>query len=162
MPFELINAIKSTSGFSFASKGMNNIFVNKFYTSAILTIMILILIMIIYPCKKNAPSYILGKLCFYIFVSTIGIMFIHDCVMYNNWEKTNDDKNDDETFNVLNGGSSIMDSAEIVQVKHGGGVKHGGEEMVGFGECSGIGGNSNNEKESIGGDSDAVFALYGV
>jgi hypothetical protein len=156
MPFELINAIKSTSGFSFASKGMNKVFVNKFYTSAILTIMILILIMIIYPCKKNAPSYILGKLCFYIFISTIGIMFIHDCVMYNNWEKINDDKNDDETFNVLTGESSIVNSDEIVQ------VKHGGEEMAGFGECSGVGGNSNNGKASIGGDSDAVFALYGV
>ena len=45
---------------SFASRGMNNLFCNKFYTAGILTAMIIILIMVIYPCKKGTPIYV-GK-----------------------------------------------------------------------------------------------------
>jgi hypothetical protein len=83
MPIELSNTINDTCGWSFSSKGMKNIFCNKFYTSAVLTLIVLVLIMIIYPCKRGTPVWVLFKLGFYILMFSFGIFVIHDSLMKN-------------------------------------------------------------------------------
>ena len=160
MPFDLSNSLKTTCGWSFASKGMNGIFVSRFYTTAILTVMIIILVMILYPCKKNTPVWILVKLGFYVFLVSLGMIFIHDCVVFHEYEKKVGGDESDEFIGGLNGSGNIAfgGSDDRVDVKHG--SKSGGEEMSGFGECSGVGGSR--DTHSVGGDTDAIFAMYGV
>jgi hypothetical protein len=179
MPFELSNSLKNTCGWSFASKGMNGLFVSKFYTTAILTIMIIILIMIIYPCQKNTPAWVLGKLGFYIFIVSLGVIFVHDCVIYHTYEKEVNENESSQFIGGLDGGENIAfsGSSDVVDVSIGGKMKEndaieyasGGDEMIGFGECSGVaGGDSSNvvggdSSNVVGGDSsDSVFAMYGV
>ena len=164
MPIELSNAINPTHGFSFGSNGLNNIFANKIYTSAILTIFIIFLIMIIYPCKKNTPSHLLGKLAFYIFVTTLGVMFVHDCIVYNRHESKTEQRDSDEFVNNIGGNIAYEGSEDTMKVFPAENKiidkTIGGDEMTGFGECSGItGGETNN---TVGGDSNDLFNLYGV
>lgn len=162
MPIELSNIINSTFGFSFKSRGVNNIFTNKIYTSAILTILIVFLIMIIYPCKKNTPGYILGKLIFYIFIATLGIIFIHDCIMYNNYESKKEQQGSDEFIDNIGGNIAYEEGKDIITVSPAKDKINiaGGDEMTGFNECSGItGGELDN---TVGGDSNHLFELYGV
>lgn len=162
MPIELSNIINSTFGFSFKSRGINNIFTNKIYTSAILTILIIILIMIIYPCKKNTPGYILGKLIFYIFIASLGIIFIHDCVMYNTYESKKEQQVNDEFINNIGGNIAYEGGEDTIKVSPAESKVHmeGGDEMTGFGECSGITGGKSDD--TVGGDSNRLFELYGV
>lgn len=162
MPFNLSNSLKTTYGWSFASKGMNGLFVSKFYTTAILTVMIIILVMIIYPGQKNTPVWILVKLGFYVFLVSLGMIFMHDCVVFHEYEKKVGGDESDEFIGGLNGGGNIAFSGSDDKVK----IEHksktdGGDEMVGFGEYSGVGGGIGGT-HSVGGDTEAIFAMYGV
>lgn len=87
MPLEISNILKDSCGWSFSSRGLNSIFCNKFYTALILTIIILILIMNIYPCKKGTPAWITFKLGFYILMTSLAIIFIHDGILHGINEK---------------------------------------------------------------------------
>lgn len=107
MPFELANIIKNTFGCNFASKGVNSLFCSKFYTTALLTIMIIILIMLIYPCKKNTSAFILFKLGFYIFIVSIGILFIHDSVVYHIYKKESNNMESENFINSIHAGENV-------------------------------------------------------
>lgn len=87
MPFELSESLKNTCGMTFASRGINGLFCSKIYTSAILTLLIIVLIMILYPGQKGTPFWMIGKLGVYIFITTLVIVFIHDGVVYSAFEK---------------------------------------------------------------------------
>jgi hypothetical protein len=97
MPFELGDSLKNTCNWTFQSNGMNSLFCSKFYTTAITTIMVIILIMIIYPCKKNTPPWLLFKLGFYIFILNLGIIIMHDGVVLSTL-KEKMGGNESETF----------------------------------------------------------------
>ena len=75
---------------SFASRGINNIFCNKFYTAGILTVMIIVIIMVIYPCKKGTSLFIMVKLAFYVFIVSYVVIFIHDGVIHQKTETENE------------------------------------------------------------------------
>jgi hypothetical protein len=156
MPFELSNSLKSTCGWSFASKGMNCLFASRFYTTAILTIMIIILIMIIYPVKKNTPVWLLVKLGFYIFIVSLGMIFIHDCVIYHEYEK---EVSISESENFIGG----LDSDKNIPFK-------GSDDQMEVNpkQCSEtdtVGADIDTvgtDTDTVGGDSEHIFKLYGV
>lgn len=156
MPFELSNSLKNTCGWSFASKGMNGLFHSKFYTSAILTVMIIILIMVIYPGQKNTPMWILAKLGFYIFIVSIGIIFMHDCVSYNEYSKKVGGAEDETIIAAMGGENNIAfgGNDDIIPVKHSTGDSAGGCKSGASGETG------EPHADTTGGDS--IFALYGV
>lgn len=119
MPFELSNVVKNTFQLSLNSQGLNVLFCNKFYTTAILTFVIIVLIMMIYPCKKGTSLTVIGKLTLYIFLSVLMIIFVHDGVLYkDSVEKLGDDKTSDFINNitkedVVYGGDSVVVSPTI-------------------------------------------------
>jgi uncharacterized membrane protein len=120
MPFELGDSLKNTFNWTFQSRGMNNLFASKFYTTAILTVMVIILIMIIYPAKKNTPPWMLFKLGFYIFIISLGVIVMHDGVVLSAIkEKMGGDESTDfidglHGGNVAFGGNSITVSPNTV------------------------------------------------
>lgn len=150
MPIELSESLKNTCGVTFASRGMNGLFCSKFYTTLILTIMILILITVIYPCKKGTPFWIVGKLGFYIFAATLAILFLHDGVVYSSYKKEVAGGEDDEFVEALNGGDNVAFGGDNLPVN----PKFGGDMMAGEGECCNGG--------AEGGNSEEIFAMFGV
>lgn len=146
MPIDITNSLKCTKGWSFASKGMNGLFTSRIHTTAILTIMVIILIMLLYPCKQNTPMWILLKLGFYIFIVSISIIFIHDCVLYNKNIKDKESKNSDSMVENINTDNVVYDN-DKVKVS----PQTIDKEV------------SNENNTSIrGGDTEQLFAMYGV
>ena len=150
MPIELSESLKNTCGVTFASRGMNGLFCSKFYTTLILTIMILILITVIYPCKKGTPFWIVGKLGFYIFAATLAILFLNDGVVYSSYKKEVAGGEGDEFVEALNGGDNVAFGGDNLPVN----PKFGGDMMAGEGECCNGG--------AEGGNSEEIFAMFGV
>jgi hypothetical protein len=150
MPIELSESLKNTCGVTFASRGMNGLFCSKFYTTLILTIIILILITVIYPCKKGTPFWIVGKLGFYIFAATLAILFLHDGVVYSSYKKEVAGGEGDEFVKLLTGGDNVAFGGDNLPVN----PKFGGDMMAGEGECCNGGAEAGNSEE--------VFAMFGV
>jgi hypothetical protein len=150
MPIELSESLKNTCGVTFASRGMNGLFCSKFYTTLILTIMILILITVIYPCKKGTPFWIVGKLGFYIFAATLAILFLHDGVVYSSYKKEVAGGEGDEFVEALNGCDNVAFGGDNLPVN----PKFGSDMMAGEGECCNGG--------AEGGNSEEIFAMFGV
>jgi hypothetical protein len=117
MPVELSDSLKNTFGMTFASRGMNNLFYSKIFTTLILTIMILILITIIYPCKKGTPFWIIGKLGLYIFLSCLAILFIHDGVVYSTYQNDISGGASDEFVRALDGRDNVAFGDDNVDIK---------------------------------------------
>jgi hypothetical protein len=86
---------------SFLSKGLTRLFNSRIYTTAILTVMVIILIMIMYPCKQNTPTWVLLKLGFYIFIVSIGVIFMHDCVILKENNEKRGDAEDSDIINIV-------------------------------------------------------------
>jgi hypothetical protein len=129
---------------------MNGLFCSKFYTTLILTIMILILITVIYPCKKGTPFWIVGKLGLYIFAATLAILFLHDGVVYSSYKKEVAGGEGDEFVEALNSGDNVAFDGDNLPVN----PKFGGDMMAGEGECCNGG--------AEGGNSEEIFAMFGV
>jgi hypothetical protein len=157
MPFELSSALKSTCGWSFSSRGMNNLFCNKFYTSAILTIIIMVLVMLIYPCKKGTPAWITFKLGFYVLIFTMGIMFVHDGVMYYHYEKERDKTESDEMVAGFDGSGNVAFTGGNMAVN----PAVGGDRMSESGE-SYVGEERSNKKIDGVMENEEIFSMFGV
>jgi hypothetical protein len=148
MPFELGDSLKSTCNWTFQSRGMNSLFRSKFYTTAIMTIMIIVLIMIIYPCKKNAPQWLLFKLGFYIFILTLGVIIMHDGVVLSTL-KEKIGGNESETFiNNIHGDKNIAFVSESI--------------MVSPNTTSNDNDEPRSDDNKLGGNNENLFQHYGV
>lgn len=158
MPIDLTRSLKSSCGWSFASNGMNQLFASKLYTCGILTIMIIFLVMIIYPCKKNTPVWIMGKLGIYIFLVTICIMFVHDCVLYNEYKEQTGGSETEAMIYSIGKNSNVAFGGDQVSV-----TPATGGNLTGFNKCIGVGVGSNGANDdSVGGDAAEIFDMYGV
>lgn len=102
MPIELSDSLKSTCGWSFSSPGFNRLFKGKISTACLMTVFVIILIMIIYPCKKDTSILVLLKLAVYVFVANFAILFIHDCVTYNSYASGGDERDANNLINNMN------------------------------------------------------------
>jgi hypothetical protein len=104
--------------------------------------------MIMYPCKENTPVWKLLKIGFYIFLTSIGVIFLHDCVLFNEYEKKS---NNDMTENII---SDLNDPN----------VAFGGDNI----KVSPIITTNNDNVHEVetsthaGGNSSDIFELYGV
>ena len=147
MPFELSKYLKNTYGLTFASRGLNVIFCNKFYTTIILTIIILMIITIMYPCKKGTPFWVVGKVGLYIFMATITILFIHGSVTHSINALVLGVVDDDEFVANINGDNNIAFDGDNIRIKPKFGVNY---EVI-----------DGDENEASGG-SEELFKMFGV
>ena len=120
MPIELSDSLKSTCGWSFSSPGFNRLFKGKISTACLMTVFVIILIMIIYPCKKDTSILVLLKLAVYVFLANFAILFIHDCVTYNSYASGGDDRDVNNLINNMNDNNITFSNDNILPSKIGG------------------------------------------
>jgi len=116
--------------------------------------MILILITVIYPCKKGTPFWVVGKLGFYIFAATLAILFLHDGVVYSSYKKEVAGGADDEFVEALTGVDNVAFGGDNLAVK----PNFSGGMMAGDGDEFDEAPNGGAE----GGNSEEIFAMFGV
>jgi hypothetical protein len=156
MPLEISNLLNDSFGWSFSSRGLNSLFSNKFYTSLILTIIILILIMNIYPCKKGTPSWITFKLGFYILIASLSIIFIHDGILHGIYEKDVVSGETDAFINALGGDTNPAFSKDNTPVHPDLNKKNIINDHSNLNEKQNLDNGSSN------GGHEALFSQYGV
>lgn len=158
MPLEFSKLCGDAYTYSFASTGLNKIFKSNLYTSLLLTVLIIFIIILLFPSKKDTPFYILFKIGFYIFITSYVIMFFHGCVIKN----INSKKKENEE--IMQYGGADRDSINFGTKK----IKPNliGREIVGGESYDTVVGDVDKgvSSEYIGGqdNDDNIFALYGV
>lgn len=110
---ELSALSENTCGWSFASKGMNNLFCNKFYTAGMLTAMIIILIMVLYPGKKGTPVFVVFKLAFYILICSYLVIFVRDGILNKKTTLETEGGKTDAFINALGGDDPVYGDNSI-------------------------------------------------
>ncbi len=96
------------NSFYFAT-GLNNIFISITYTSILLSGIIILIIMLIYPCKKNTPLWRLLKVFLYISTASVIILSIHSSFMKNKYKETYLNSNVDKFMDNIHGGAFYTD-----------------------------------------------------
>ncbi len=87
MPIDLLSTIKKTSQFAFSSPLLNNLLGSSLFTALVITTIIILLIMFIYPAKKDTPLTVVFKLFIYSFCASLLIVFLHDGVIKHMFEE---------------------------------------------------------------------------
>lgn len=75
-----------------------------------------------YPCKKGTPIWILGKIFFYISLTTLTVLYIHSSMIKNNYEELYTDKSVDKFIDRMQSPSIFRDDFKPVMPKLEGGI----------------------------------------
>ena len=150
MPIDITSTLSQGESLTFLSKGLTRLFNSRIYTTAILTVMVIILIMIMYPCKQNTPTWVLLKLGFYIFIVSIGVIFMHDCVILKENNEKRGDAEDSDIINIVtdkDNNDDIFNESISVKIDK---FDKSDDTLVG------------STNVAVGGDAESIFNLYGV
>ncbi len=101
MPIDLANSIKSTSQFVFASDTLNNILGSSIILGLLISIVLIVLVMILYPAKKNTSISVIGKIFIYSFIITSILVFLHDGIIKSQYDNNKYDGFLDEKHMLL-------------------------------------------------------------
>lgn len=102
MPIDMGSTIKNASQWAFGSPILHGIMSNNLIIAGIISIVMILIIMIMYPAKKNTKNNVLIKMFFYMFISSAFILFLHDSVIKNTFEERDITSNVDELHNINN------------------------------------------------------------
>jgi hypothetical protein len=81
MPIDLYGSLKKTSQWAFGSPLLNNILSSNLFVALVISVIMILLIMIMYPAKSGTPFSIIAKMFIYMFFGTALIIFLHDSVL---------------------------------------------------------------------------------
>lgn len=100
------------------SSNLRVLFTNIFYTSLIISIIILLIICFTYPCRKGTPLYVTFKLVFYVFIFVLGILVIHQGVMEKSYEEKYNTETNKNILEAVRGGSinSLFGSGKKIKI----------------------------------------------
>lgn len=105
MPIDLLSSIKKTSQWTFSSPTINYILGSSLFIAIIIALVMVLLIMIMYPARKNTQLSVLCKMFIYMFFSSLLIVFLHDGViktMYDEELQSSEENNMMSGIDVVN------------------------------------------------------------
>lgn len=102
---------------------------SPFWMALIITVVIILIILFVYPAKKSASLSKLFKLMIYIFVTTLIFLFLHNSALHDTWKK----ENEDEKQRAAIGGMSdfINNGGKTMFPSYGGGTTVMAEPRIG-------------------------------
>lgn len=111
MPFTSdagVGIIKNTFGGFFGSSIRS-----PFWMALIITVVIILIILSVYPAKKSASLSKLFKLIIYIFITSLILLFLHDNALHETWKSEHDDEKQRQAIGgmndfINNGGKPII------------------------------------------------------
>jgi hypothetical protein len=81
MPCDITSSLKDSCRTVFGLKFFNSIFSSTLWTSFLITVIVILLLMVIIPVEPDMPVWRLFKFMFYVFLSSMGILFLHNGVL---------------------------------------------------------------------------------
>jgi hypothetical protein len=76
MPIEINSLFEGAYRSVYSSTGLDNVFSNILYTSALLTVIVLVIILFVYP-HKHASTRLIFKVLLYIFAANVVVLALH-------------------------------------------------------------------------------------
>ncbi len=116
MPIEMGTFLGGMTNSVYSVTGLNKIFSSVAYTSIILSIIVLLIIMFIYPCKKDTPSWLLLKVLLYVFIINIAILSLHNSIVKNDYKEKYLNTNIDNFMNNVNNRDNGIYEEENIKV----------------------------------------------
>lgn len=96
MPIDLCSSINKTSRWAFGSPVLNSLLGSSIWLAILITIFIVIIIMVMYPAKKNTPLSLVFKMSIYIFLTTMLLLFLHDGIIKYLYDEEYQEKSNNE------------------------------------------------------------------
>jgi hypothetical protein len=81
MPIDLCSSINKISHYAFGSSVLNGVLGSSIFVAVLITLVMTVLIMIMYPAKRGTKFTTVGKMGIYMFFITLLIVFLHDSVI---------------------------------------------------------------------------------
>lgn len=81
MPIDLLSSSKKVSQFAFSSPFLNKILGSSLFTAGIVSFLMVMLIMVMYPAKSGTSFSIVVKMFIYMFFGSLLVIFLHDSVV---------------------------------------------------------------------------------
>lgn len=116
MPIEMGTFLGGMTNSVYSVTGLNKIFSSVVYTSIILSIIVLLIIMFIYPCRKDTPSWLLLKVLLYVFIINIAILSLHNSIIKNDYKEKYLNSNIDNFMNNVNNRDNGIYDEENIKV----------------------------------------------
>ncbi len=78
---------------TYSHMGINGIFGSVLYTSLILTMILIIIVALLVPKKKNTKSWVMFKLFIYTLISVLGVVALHNSIVKSTYQVRYQDRN---------------------------------------------------------------------
>lgn len=115
MSIDIGSFSKDISNKIYSITGLNFIFSNICVTSILLSSVILLIIMILFPFRKGTGAFLLGKLLLYIYISVLLTLIIYRSTIKNIYEKKYTDKNVKQFIDTI--GGNVVYEKDSMRVK---------------------------------------------
>lgn len=117
MTIEINSFFGSIYNSFYSVTGLNKIFSSVVYTSILISGLIVLLLMFLYPCKKNTPLWILFKIFIYILTIMVFTLSIHNSLVRNRYKSQYQDTSINNMMDTIHGGrNDIVYNNEKMQV----------------------------------------------
>jgi hypothetical protein len=100
---EISNFLGGITNSASSSIGLNSIFTSILKSAIVLALLVLLIIMFIYPCKKGTPAWVLLKVYLYVFAVSLFFFYVHNSINCSKYEEKHLDRNVDNFIENIGG-----------------------------------------------------------
>jgi hypothetical protein len=117
MPCDIASSLRGGCRAVFGLKFFNTIFSSTLWTGFLITVMVAIFLIVMVPVESDTPTWILFKFMFYTFMSSIGILFLHNNIVKISEDEGKGEKESKELLERMGGAKDEIPDADDVEVK---------------------------------------------
>jgi membrane protein YdbS with pleckstrin-like domain len=114
MPIDFNNTITSLSKKTFGSTFLSSLFGNTISISFMISLVVILIIMIMYPAKSGTKFTIFAKMMIYIYFSVLLITFLHDSVVKYKIKEDIERNIEEDSMNNMTTGDNIIYSTKTI------------------------------------------------
>ncbi len=111
MPIDLYSSLKGASQWAFGSPLLNNILGSSIFVAAMVSVLMILLIMFMYPAKAGTSGFVIAKMFIYMFFGALMVIFLHDGVMKHIFEEEYAEKESEDFMQNTTSQGRIADPA---------------------------------------------------
>lgn len=120
MGFELAGGFRSLCHHLFSSSFFNGLLSSSVYMALMITLIIAVILVIMYPCKPKTPVSTSLRVLLYVFIAVLSTLILHDGLVKNKYDIDHEDKQDMEIIKKITGNKEeriINSPEEIIEIQ---------------------------------------------
>lgn len=95
MPLVLNDSVRDLSRWAFGSPVLNSILGSSIFVALVISFIMVLLIMIMYPAKAGTPFSVIAKMFVYMLFSSMLVIFLHDSILKHMYEEEEHEEKED-------------------------------------------------------------------